>query len=195
MQDIERYGIDTAGKQVGTKEHFYAAWNRYNTNKTEELRKSLNRSKGVGKTPGRRKTKGLNDVERAEYWRWTFDEWRDNYVTTFGNQARGLAYEEYMTRELQLGGSSWLCQHKMFSPRSKIERTFDAIDLDDPDGPIAYEFKSGCQTDPKQLKADHEFLVAWKKLGGRIIYVFGACFETLNNKQIKALSKDCASWA
>ncbi|WP_433292970.1 LPXTG cell wall anchor domain-containing protein [Actinoplanes sp. CA-030573] len=79
--DLIPYGTDTSRYPSGTKEHVYAAWNRYVERKRSEGKPQLD-----------------------------FGKWLNRYVPNQGNDARGKAYEKLVAEDLGLGGQDWLCQ-------------------------------------------------------------------------------------
>lgn len=80
---LKSYGTDTSGKMPGTKEHVYAAWNRYVAGR-----------KAAGKTP------------------LPYSKWLNRYVPNMGNNNRGVAYEKYATENIGLG-DDWMCQESI----------------------------------------------------------------------------------
>ena len=77
---LKSYGTDTTGKTIGTKEHVYAAWNRY-----------VQDQRTKGRTPA------------------PFAKWLNRYIPNMGNNNRGKAYEQYVTETIGLG-DAWMCQ-------------------------------------------------------------------------------------
>lgn len=84
QRELLRYGVDTTGKTPGTKEHVFAAWNRYLARKQAEGKKPL-----------------------------SWEKWRNLYVPNMGNDARGKAFERLLAENIGLGGPDWCCQDRI----------------------------------------------------------------------------------
>ncbi|MET9626266.1 hypothetical protein ABZX92_02275 [Lentzea sp. NPDC006480] len=161
--ELPGYGVDTTGKTPGTKEHAYAAWNRYVARKQKEL-DDWN-ANPVGKKPS----------AQLAYGRWL-----NSYIPNMGNDFKGTSFEKFITEEIGLGGNDWICQDQLRDAQGKpvAGRFYDAINHKEK---IIYEFKAGKTIDPVQLAKDAQFA---KQHGYRIQYLFG---QQPSKKTIEAI--------
>ncbi|MCX2181699.1 LPXTG cell wall anchor domain-containing protein [Streptomyces sp. SKN60] len=149
--DVAKYGTDTGKYKIGTPEHAYASWN------------SRQASNNTYKGP--------------------FADWlQDVYIENNARNRRGGGFEREVARYFDLGGVNWLCETYLrdFDPQLDKElrqklgdkvvgpngRRFDAVD---PRTKTVYEFKSGIDPKPKQLKVDAELV----RRGWRVVYIHG----------------------
>lgn len=161
--ELADYGADTTGRTPGTKEHVYAAWNRYVARKAKELADW--NANPVGKKPS----------DQLAYGRWL-----NSYIPNMGNDFKGTSFEKFITEEIGLGGDDWICQDAIRDSQGRpvAGRFYDAINHRDR---IIYEFKAGKAIDPVQLAKDADFA---KRHGYRIQYVFG---QQPSKKTIEAI--------
>ncbi|MFB9434611.1 LPXTG cell wall anchor domain-containing protein [Streptomyces showdoensis] len=149
--DVAKYGTDTGKYKIGTPEHAFASWNNRQA--------SRNPYKG-----------------NFEFWL------QDVYIENNARNRRGGGYEREVVRHFKLGGVNWLCETYLrdIDPRLDKElrqvlgdkvvgpngRRFDAVD---PRTKTVYEFKSGIDPKPGQLKVDAELV----RRGWRVVYIHG----------------------
>lgn len=150
--ELADYGDTTNGKTPGTKEHAYAAWNRYVKFKAKQLADWNANPVGPKPSP-----------------QLPYPKWRNIYIPNLGNDFKGTGFEKFMTEEIGLGGDDWICQDSIRDAQGKPVggRFYDAINHKDK---IIYEFKAGNEIDAEQLAKDRQFA---RQHGYRIQYVFG----------------------
>ncbi|MEU0880655.1 hypothetical protein ABZ345_18785 [Lentzea sp. NPDC005914] len=151
--ELLSYGESTDGKALGTKEHAYAAWNRYVKYKEKQLADW--NANPVGPKPS----------AQLGYQRWL-----NGYIPNTSNDFKGTGYEKFMTEEIGLGGDDWICQDQIRDSQGRpvAGRFYDAINHKDK---IIYEFKAGNRIDVEQLEKDARFA---RQHGYRVQYVFGS---------------------
>ena len=115
--------------------------------------------------------------------KWSFERWRDAYITIIENQRKGMAFEKFVFEKFGLDPTQWRTNARLPAELLEKSRPYDITNTYDKGGEVSippvgdrvvFELKSGSTLNSHARAQFKKNLVDLAKAGSELVLIFGS---------------------